>query len=55
MTDLLMCLLLNLKNHGKITEVNMYKSGTFSTITIDTCKGIYHISISKEDEIDGNG
>lgn len=50
MKDLFMCLLLNLTNHGKITEANMYASGKWSTVTVETESGVYKFTISKEDE-----
>lgn len=54
MRDLFMCLLLNLANHGKLTEANMYTGGTFSQIKLKTENGTYSISISKEETDDGN-
>ena len=54
MFDLFMCLLLDLVRHGKITEANMYKSGNFSTIKLETEHGTYSISISKDKENNGN-
>ena len=50
MKDLFMCLLLNLAQHGKITEANLYRSGDFSNVTVKTDNGTYRVSISKEDE-----
>lgn len=50
MKDLFMCLLLNLKTHGNITEANMYKGGDFSQVEIATESGIYRISITKQDK-----
>jgi hypothetical protein len=50
MKDLFMCLLLNVVNHGKLTEANMYQGGEFSTMKIVTDSGTYSISISKEEE-----
>lgn len=58
MKDIFMCLLLNLTNHGKITEANMFKCGTYSNITVKTDNGIYRISVTKEETeqgINGNG
>ena len=49
MKDLFMCLLLNLRNHGKIVEANMYKGGTYSNIAIRTNDGIYRVSVMKEE------
>ena len=54
MKDLFMCLLLNVVNHGKLTEANMYESGKFANMKIKTENGTYSISISKEKETDGN-
>ena len=55
MKDLFMCLLLNLAQHGKLTEANMYEGGDFSKIKIKTETGIYSVSILKEkEETDGN-
>ncbi len=48
MQKLFMCLLRSLESHGKITEANMYKDGTYSNITVKTPDGIYRVSISKE-------
>lgn len=50
MKDIFMCLLLNLCNHGKLTEANMYESGLFSQIKLKAESGTYTISISKEKE-----
>ena len=50
MKDLFMCLLLNLKVHGDITEANMYKGGEFSQLEISTDSGKYRISITKREE-----
>ena len=55
MKDLFMCLLLNLAQHGKITEANMYEGGTFSTIKVKTDEGTYRVSITKETEQETNG
>lgn len=54
MKDLFMCLLLNLVNHGRLTEANMYEGGYFSNIKIKTDDGTYTISISKEKEEEEN-
>ena len=48
MKDIFMCLLLNLAQHGKITEANMYKCGTYSNVTIETDNGTYRISVTKD-------
>lgn len=51
MKDLFMCLLLNVVNHGTLTEANMYEGGHFSNMKIKTKDGtVYSISISKEKE-----
>ena len=50
MKDIFMCLLLNLANHGKITEANMYKDGAYSNVTVKTDDGTYRISVTKETE-----
>ena len=55
MMDLFMCLLLNLVRHGRITEANMYKDGTYSNVTVKTDNGTYRVSITKEAEQDTNG
>ena len=49
MKDIFMCLLLNLVHHGKITEANLYKGGTCSTITLKNEEGIYKVSVIKEE------
>ena len=54
MMDLFMCLLLNLVRHGRITEANMYKDGTYSNVTVKTDNGTYRVSITKEAEQDTN-
>jgi hypothetical protein len=54
MKDLFMCLLLNLKNHGDITEATMYKSGVFSSIEVKTEHGTFRVNVSKEDIADEN-
>ena len=51
MKELFMCLLLNVVNHGTLTEANMYEGGRFSNMKIETKDGtVYSISISKEKE-----
>ena len=50
MKDIFMCLLLNLAQHGKIVEANMYKGGTYSNITIKTENDIFKISVMKEED-----
>jgi hypothetical protein len=54
MKELFMCLLLNLAQHGKLTEANMYTGGEFSSMKLETENGTYSISISKDKENDGN-
>ena len=54
MKDLFMCLLLNLKVHGDITEANMYKGGEFSQMEISTPSGDYKISITKQEKENRN-
>ena len=50
MKDLFMCLLLNMVNHGNLTEANLYSSGKYATLTLENENGIFNISIMKEDE-----
>ena len=50
MKDIFMCLLLNLANHGKITEANMYEGGSFSTIKIKADYGTFRVSVTKEEK-----
>lgn len=54
MKDLFMCLLLNVVNHGKLTEANMYEGGHFANMKVKTDSGTYSISISKEKEEEKN-
>ena len=54
MQDLFMALLLFLVNHGKLTEADLYKSGRWATLVVETKDGKFKISISKEDEVKGN-
>ena len=54
MKDLFMCLLLNLTTHGNIVEANMYESGKFSSVKLETENGTYSITITKEKDNDGN-
>jgi hypothetical protein len=48
--ELFLCLLLNLKNHGEITEASMYRGGDFSTIELKTKDDTYIVNIRKENE-----
>lgn len=51
MKELFMCLLLNVVNHGTLTEANMYEGGHFSNMKVKKDDGtVYSISISKEKE-----
>ena len=54
MKDIFMCLLLNLAQHGKIIEANMYKDGTYSNVTIKNDNGTYKIGVIKEDDSNEN-
>ena len=50
MRDLFMCLLLNVTNHGKLTEANLYENGKFATLKIENDNGTFDISIMKKEE-----
>lgn len=49
MKDLFMSLLGILGNYGKLTSAVMYKSGDWSSITIEAEDGVYEVSIRKEE------
>ena len=46
-----MCLLINLKNHGKITSASMYESG-FTKITLVDGDDEYDISVIKKEKFE---
>ena len=50
MKDLFMCLLLNMVNHGNLTQACLYKNGKFATLTIENENGTFDISIMKKEE-----
>lgn len=50
MKDLFMCLLLNIGNHGNITEANMW--GDISNITLETGSEKFVVSIRKEKKVE---
>ena len=50
MRDLFMCLLLNLKNYGKITAASLYRTGNYSSIELESDDAVYTISIGKEEK-----
>ena len=52
MKDLFMCLLLNLTKHGKLVSADMYRSGVFSNIEIESEDAVYTVTITKEPKKD---
>mgnify|MGYP003311502719 CR=1 FL=1 len=50
MKDLFMKILLSLVGFGNLTEANLYSSGKYATLTIETESGKYDIAIMKKDE-----
>ena len=51
MSDIFMCLLMNLKNHGKITSASMYDSG-FVKINLVDGSDEYEISVLKREKVE---
>ena len=51
MNDIFICLLMNLKNHGKITSANMYDSG-YTKITLADDGNEYDISVIRREKVE---
>ena len=49
MKDVFICLLMNLKNHGKITSASMYNDG-FSKIKLDDGDSEYEVSVMRKEK-----
>ena len=51
MNNIFMCLLMNLKNHGKITSASMFDAG-YSKITLVDGNDEYDISVMKRAKLE---
>lgn len=50
MKELFLLLLNSLKNEGNILEANLYRSGNYSSVTVETENGKFSITVAREKE-----